>query len=148
VLTGDYNFDVNINTKKGNPAFVAMTDEGVFRWLEPTPFRATHKAGSVLDFVFLSGPAQKWSGLTEVVKLSDDAVDTLSGSDHRPVKTRLSTTGAPAPFAAAEKAPAATAEIADAQRRLEKRNELLRRIGDLDRELAIIRRLVRELGDD
>jgi uncharacterized protein involved in exopolysaccharide biosynthesis len=36
--------------------------------------------------------------------------------------------------------------IADAEARQKKRNEILRKLADLERELAVLRRLVRELG--
>jgi endonuclease/exonuclease/phosphatase family metal-dependent hydrolase len=145
VLVGNYNFDVAVGTRAGNAAFAAMTDEGVFRWVEPAPFRATHKGGSVLDFVFLSGPATAWAAKAEVVTLADDAVDTLSGSDHRPVLAEVT----PAPGGAAPRAVATAARpAAEAELRQKKRNEILKRLAAVERELVALRRLVKELADE
>lgn len=152
VLVGDYNFDVKVKTKQGNSSFVAMTDENVFHWVEPTPFRATHKSGGVLDFVFLAGPAKKWTSRAEVVKLADDEVDTLQGTDHRPVQAELNTTPdpfGPVPLTAPAKAPIADAALlAAAEARQKKRNEILRRLSQLERELVTLRRMIRDLADD
>ncbi len=133
IVVGDFNFDVNVSSKQGNAAFVAMTDEHVFRWVEPAPFRATHKGGSVLDFVFLSGPGKTWTAKAEVFKLLDDAVDTLNSSDHRPLLAQVNTTAGPVARSAVHPAlfePNAAAEeaVAEAEFRQKKRNEVLKKL--------------------
>jgi endonuclease/exonuclease/phosphatase family metal-dependent hydrolase len=150
VLVGDYNFDVNVTTKLGNPEFVAMTDENVFKWVEPTPFRATHKGGSILDFVFLSGSAKNWAAKTEVVTLSDDVVNTLDGSDHRPLMAHFKTVApapppGPGPLAAVQPG---SAETAMATARSTKRNEILAKIARMEKDLVELKRLVKELGEE
>lgn len=149
IFVGDYNFDVKLSTKKGNPAFEAMLDEGVFRWVEPAPFRATHKSGSVLDFVFLTGTAKGWGAKAEVTKLVDDEIENQNASDHRPVLAELNTSpqaGSSSPALGALPQPADAA--AEAQARQQKRNEILRKLADLERELALLRRMVKELADE
>jgi len=149
IVVGDFNFDVKVSTKKGNPAFEAMTDEGAFRWVEPMPFRATHKGGSVLDFVFLTGPAKAWAATSEVFKLSDDEVDTLQGTDHRPVLADLDTAILAKKVSLPTAKPATEDVLAtsEAENRQKTRNEILRRLTELERDLVILRRLVRELAE-
>jgi endonuclease/exonuclease/phosphatase family metal-dependent hydrolase len=152
IVTGDLNFDVNVGTKKGNPASTVMLDGTTFKWIEPSPFRGTHKGGSVLDFVLVSGAAKGWQVKeAEVVALSDDAVDTLHGSDHRPVLARFETlsispSAATAATASAVAAPSEAEAIA--KTRNDKRNQLLAKLASLEHELVQMKRLIKELGDE
>jgi hypothetical protein len=127
-----------------------MTDENVFRWVQPTPFRATHKKGGILDFVFLSGPAKTWTAKSEVVKLPDDNVDTLLASDHRPVQADLSTftTNPGAIVKSVGKKELVTESAVQFEHRQKKRDEILKRLAELEKELTALRRLVKDLADE
>ena len=102
VLLGDYNFDVTPYTKRGNEAFDLFMQDGMFRWVEPgclaansCPLTGTGchpQFNSILDFVFLAGPARRWSASSEIL-FKDDAdycaLEGQGGADHRPVRAIL-----------------------------------------------------------
>ena len=103
ILLGDYNFDVDPSTKKGNPAHELFIQGGVFRWIEPTcvalascPATGTAcnpQYSSILDFVFLAGEARTWVATSEILFKNDATYcrnEKLGGSDHRPVYARVS----------------------------------------------------------
>ena len=110
VLAGDYNFDVTPYTKRGNPAFEIFMYNGMFRWVEPgclvdnsCPLTGTgchDHYNSILDFVFLAGPARHWSATSEMLFLDDvdycanERLGTSNqmipgGADHRPIRAVL-----------------------------------------------------------
>ena len=81
ILVGDYNFDVTPYTKRGNPAFDIFMKDGMFRWIEP-PCVAANSCpltgtgchphfNSILDFVFLAGPARSWTATSEILFKDD-----------------------------------------------------------------------------
>lgn len=111
VLAGDYNFDVTPYTRRGNPAFELFMYDGMFRWVEPAcladqscPVTGTGchpHFNSILDFVFLAGPARHWSATSEILfkdeaaycaneKLTVGGQMVPGGADHRPVRAVLS----------------------------------------------------------
>ena len=110
VLVGDFDFDVTPYTKRGNPAFELFMQDGMFRWVEPPciadnscPLTGTGchpHFNSILDFVFLAGPARHWTATSEI--LFKDEADYCAnerlgtsnnmipgGADHRPVRALL-----------------------------------------------------------
>ncbi|MCZ6592085.1 MAG: hypothetical protein O7B98_13215, partial [Alphaproteobacteria bacterium] len=110
VLAGDFNFDVTPYTKHGNRAFDLFMQDGMFRWVVPgcvdtdtcplTGSGCNPTFNSILDFVFLAGPARHWSATSEI--LFKDEVDYCpnerlgtsgqmipGGADHRPVRAVL-----------------------------------------------------------
>lgn len=102
ILAGDFNFDVTPYTKQGNRAFDLFMQDGMFRWVVPgcvdtntcplTGTGCTARFNSILDFVFLAGPARQWSATSEIL-FKDDATycddETSGGADHRPVRAVL-----------------------------------------------------------
>jgi len=94
IAVGDYNFDVDVATQKGNYAYDAFLQDGVFRWLQPDqlvttnwsdkmPADGVNDYDSVLDFVFLSGGA--WNGISKIIVRPGDFPDDEYTSDHRAV---------------------------------------------------------------
>lgn len=97
IAAGDFNFDWDMYTKRGNPGFDAMMAGGVWTWLEPDPLVDTNWAAardnpkrdrfpdSILDFVFVANEATAWQGQSEVIVRPGDFPDDETTSDHRPV---------------------------------------------------------------
>jgi hypothetical protein len=98
---GDYNFDYNFHDKAGNRAFQLFTKYNVWEWLRPEKLidsiwadndprlpdvlRTDRYPASILDFIFVAGPAQQWQAKSWVVVRPGDFPDSDETSDHRPV---------------------------------------------------------------
>lgn len=102
ILVGDYNFDVDPKTKKGNTAYELFMKNNMFRWVEPSciangscPSTGTAcdpRFNSILDFVFLAGPARSWKAKSEILFKNEADYCTKEksgGSDHRPIRAVL-----------------------------------------------------------
>jgi endonuclease/exonuclease/phosphatase family metal-dependent hydrolase len=69
IALGDYNFDWNLpnGDLDHDVGYDNMVADGVWQWVRPTELVTTQCSGwpcgfnSVLDFVFVSGPAQAWN---------------------------------------------------------------------------------------
>lgn len=100
VAFGDFNFDYQIPTQQGNFAYQQFIRDDHWKWLKPElvdsnwadidPLlppgeRTDMYPDSLLDFVFVAGPAKEWIGKSWVVVRADDFPDTGETSDHRPV---------------------------------------------------------------
>jgi endonuclease/exonuclease/phosphatase family metal-dependent hydrolase len=97
IAAGDFNFDWDMYTRRGNPGFDAMLEGGVWTWLEPNPLVDTNWAASrenpardrypdsILDFVFVANAAKAWGGSSQVIVRPGDFPDDETTSDHRPV---------------------------------------------------------------
>jgi endonuclease/exonuclease/phosphatase family metal-dependent hydrolase len=136
IATGDYNFDWNVNggDTDHDPGYDFMTAGDVFKWVRfPSPMVKTQCSNfnSVLDFVFLAGPARQWKAESSVL-FADDATycdQSRNGSDHRPVLARLDATpgtGRPTPTTVT-------------------RQDILNRIAALENELRALRALAEKL---
>ena len=107
IAVGDYNFDWSVKGDgEHDQGYDLMTADGAWRWVRPARLVTTQCSGwpcrynSVLDFVFASGPAQKWQAQSEIVVVPGDFPDDTAKSDHRPVLARFWPAGtgqAPAP---------------------------------------------------
>lgn len=93
IALGDYNFDYDLNDDlKRDIGFDMLTEDDVWRWLRPDELVTTQCSGwpcryrSVLDFVFVAGPAQTWIGEAEIVVEENDFPDDNTTPDHRPVR--------------------------------------------------------------
>ncbi len=131
IATGDYNFDWHFQTGDANhdQGYDLMTAGGFFRWVRPAALVPTNCSGhkSVLDFVFVSGEAQRWQAESEVLFPEDSyCPDTSSTSDHRPVLARF------------DLAREDTDEVTG-------KEAVLRKVEALERELAELRALVEAL---
>lgn len=103
IAAGDFNFDYEFKTKRGNPGFQAMMEGGVWEWLQPDPLldsnwsddrqalpqRVDRYPDSILDFVFVANGAKQWQGESDVVVRPDDFPDNDQTSDHRPIIARF-----------------------------------------------------------
>jgi len=97
VAAGDFNFDWDFHTRRGNGGFDAMTAGGTWEWLEPDPLIDSNWAGdrddpsrdrypdSILDFVFVAHEARSWNGESRVIVRPGDFPDDETTSDHRPI---------------------------------------------------------------
>ena len=100
IAVGGYNFDYDFVTRKGNPAFQLFLDSGVWKWIEPrvpidTNWADRNRDGkddfpdSMLDFVFVAGPAKQWKITADVIFRRHDFPDDDHTSDHRPIHTAV-----------------------------------------------------------
>jgi endonuclease/exonuclease/phosphatase family metal-dependent hydrolase len=97
ITAGDFNFDYDFETGKGNAAHEAMIEGGVWQWLKPDPLVDSNWAedrehpgrdrypDSILDFVFVANEAKKWKGESDVIVRAGDFPDSDKTSDHRPI---------------------------------------------------------------
>jgi endonuclease/exonuclease/phosphatase family metal-dependent hydrolase len=99
IAAGDFNFDYEFSSAKGNPAFDAMLEEGTWTWLKPDPLVDSNWSedrkrlgpgvdsypGSILDFVFVANGAKQWQGESDVIVRAGDFPDDDRTSDHRPI---------------------------------------------------------------
>ena len=104
IAAGDFNFDFDFHTRRGNPGFDAMLAGDTWEWLEPDPLIDTNWAAdrndprrdrypdSILDFVFVAQEAKNWQGKSSVVVREDDFPDDEKTSDHRPLITAFQPT--------------------------------------------------------
>ena len=105
VAAGDFNFDWDFHTQRGNQGFDAMVEGEVWTWLVPEPLVDSNWAGlrdnpqqdrypdSILDFVFVANGATAWQGESSVVVRPNDFPDDDCTSDHRPIIATLRPAG-------------------------------------------------------
>lgn len=96
IAIGDFNFDYNFAPRRGNRAFKAFVDAGVWKWAEPavmidTNWSDNNRDGvddypdSCLDFAFTAQLPEGWSVTSEVIVRPGDFPDDERTSDHRPI---------------------------------------------------------------
>ena len=109
IAAGDFNFDFDFATQKGNAGYDATVDGNVWAWLKPDPLidsnwaddrritdrRVDRYPDSILDFVFVANGAKGWHGKSKVVVRPCDFPDSDKTIDHRPLITSSSVTSAP-----------------------------------------------------
>ena len=94
---GDYNFDFDFPTRRGNPAFDEFHLDYVWYWVEPEKLVDTNWSDrdgdgiddyphSCLDFMFVAGKAKLWQSRSRVIVREGDFPDDDKTSDHRPVE--------------------------------------------------------------
>lgn len=95
VAVGDYNFDWNLPNGEASHdvGFDNMTANDTFRWVRPATLLKTQcspQFNSVLDFVFVAGPARNWQGTSEIL-FHEPTYCTADNqhSDHRPVRAEF-----------------------------------------------------------
>ncbi len=97
---GDFNFDYVFATKQGNSAFDEFLRDNIWKWIEPIEMidsnwydadgdRVDDYPGSLLDFVFVAGPARDLDWKCDVIVREGDFPDDNRTSDHRPVRLTL-----------------------------------------------------------
>jgi endonuclease/exonuclease/phosphatase family metal-dependent hydrolase len=97
ITAGDFNFDYDFKTNRGNTGYDAMLEGDIWRWLKPEPLMDSNWTNdrdnpgsdrypdSILDFVFVANAAKNWKGESDVVVRPNDFPDTDKTSDHRPI---------------------------------------------------------------
>lgn len=94
---GDFNFDYDFPTQKGNKAFQVFTADNTWKWMKPDPLVDTNWSDrdgdgkdnypdSCLDLTFVAGMAREWKSRLKVIVREGDFPDSESTSDHRPVE--------------------------------------------------------------
>jgi len=135
IAVGDFNFDWRVIGGDGNHdrGYDLMTAGGFWAWVRPATLVRSQCAAnfdSVLDFVFVNQAARAWNGRTEIlVKAGDcpsDYTNDLENPDHRPVRAVFNMSGNPAP----------------------NRDDILRKIEDLERQLQELKTTIRSLPDN
>ncbi len=120
IAIGDFNFDFDFPTQRGNAGYTAMLAGQKFRWAKPATLIDTNWADhngdgrddypdSCLDFVFYAGLPVGWQVTSEVVVRPGDFPDDKTTSDHRSVTATVTmggVAGAVAPSSLVDQAPA------------------------------------------
>lgn len=149
VAVCDYNFDYHVSFgEQGDrdPGFDAMTEDAAWLWVEPEHLvktQADDRFASVLDFVFVANPPPGWTGVSRILERDGDQPaamldfdDDLQQTDHRPVDAVFRFN--PSPDADDRDNERESADPAVA------RNEILRRLEQLERGLAELQGLLQE----
>lgn len=95
VTVGDFNFDWDVQTGQHDKGYDLMVADGRYEWVKPETLVTTQCSGwpcafeSVLDFVFVAGPAKNWLASSDIVVADGDFPDDETTSDHRPVRVTL-----------------------------------------------------------
>ncbi|MEM6655293.1 MAG: endonuclease/exonuclease/phosphatase family protein [Planctomycetota bacterium] len=100
IAIGDFNFDYDIPTGRGNPAFDTFLEKGVWTWVKPNPLVDTNYddrdedgldnyPDSCLDFAFTSGDSFA-SASSRVIVRDGDFPDDNRTPDHRPIELTFS----------------------------------------------------------
>lgn len=95
VAVGDYNFDWNVRSGRGNRAFRYFMADGHWDWIEPNcaldgdfsdcqPTQCNPNYKSILDFLFVAGDAKNWDVESEILEPRPDYCDfdATGGADH------------------------------------------------------------------
>ena len=94
---GEYNFDYDFPTAKGNAAFDEFLSDDTWQWVRPEELVDTNWSDrdddgvddyphSCLDFMFVAGDAKQWEPVSRVIVRDGDFPDDKQTSDHRPVE--------------------------------------------------------------
>jgi endonuclease/exonuclease/phosphatase family metal-dependent hydrolase len=170
IAVGDYNFDYHVENgpQDHDAGFDAFTADAVFKWVRPDTLMKTNSHpnyNTVLDFVFVGGPARDWDSNSTIIVEPADFPDNQETSDHRPVAASifLGSAGAPGPpvspapaAMSASAAPEANEQPAPAPESQPKpayepeptlKQQILERIVALEAELAALKRMVAEMPE-
>lgn len=95
IAVGDYNYDWGVEDGDidHDEGYDHLIENDIFRWVRPPdPLIKTQSSryNSVLDFVFVAGPALNWPSQSTIIQTPNDFPDTHLTSDHRPVSAAFS----------------------------------------------------------
>lgn len=129
IAVGDYNFDWDVvgGDQNHDLGYDNMINSGAWTWVRPATLiksQCSPQFNSVLDFIFVSSPAQGWSGTSEILVEPNDCVSSSLTSDHRPVRGIFNLDGG--------------------EPRLT-REELLRKIEEIERQLNQLKEAIRRM---
>jgi hypothetical protein len=130
IAVGTYNFDYDLDpgqqSQNDDKGLGHMCADGVFTWLVPNVLVKTHDSSSnlILDFVFLANCAGSISGTSQILQIPGDFPNDKTTPDHRPVQAILAIDDVVAPSL---------------------REQILRRIAQMEQELAALKALARQM---
>ena len=102
IAVGDYNFDFDLDTKKGNRAFDIFLQKDVMTWIKPNCLKTNYcpptgtqcdpKYASILDYVFVSEMAKKWPCESDILFVQKPVCkkEKEGFSDHYPLTANFS----------------------------------------------------------
>ncbi|WP_413166192.1 endonuclease/exonuclease/phosphatase family protein [Capilliphycus salinus ALCB114379] len=102
IAVGDYNFDFDLETKKGNRAFDIFLQKDVMTWIKPnclktnscppTGTQCDPNYSSILDYVFVSQLAKNWPCESDVLFVQKPVCqqEKQGFSDHYPLTANFS----------------------------------------------------------
>lgn len=129
IAVGDYNFDWDVvgGDQNHDLGYDNMINSGAWTWVRPATLvksQCSPQFNSVLDFIFVNSLAQGWSGTSEILVEPNDCVSSPLTSDHRPVRGIFNIGGGEPPLT---------------------RDELLRRIEEIERQLNQLKEAIRRM---
>lgn len=89
IVSGDFNFDWDIDLQAGNRSFDLFTQGAVFDWIEPQTLiksQTNPRYNSVLDFIFIAKAPPVWSATSRIITTPGDESDNETIPDHRPLE--------------------------------------------------------------
>ena len=97
IAIGDFNFDYDFPTQRGNKSFEEFMSDDTWQWIVPNPLIDTNWSDpdgdgrdnypdSCLDFAFVAGIAKQWKCVSRVIVRDGDFPDNEQTSDHRPIE--------------------------------------------------------------
>ena len=128
IAVGDYNYDLNVdNPTDHDEGFNLLTRQRMaFSGYALAMLAKTQCSfNSVLDFVFVSGEAKRWQAQSTIDARTGDCPDDANKSDHRPVTAKFAMTVLP-------------------QQPLNRREEILPRVRNLEERLRQVREIVEQ----
>lgn len=130
IAVGDYNFDWEVvgGDQQHDIGYDNIANAGAWTWVRPATLiksQCSPNFDSVLDFIFVNGAAQSWSGTAEILVVPNDCDPSPLTSDHRPLVGTFNMGG-----------PGVT--------RLTK-EQILRKIEEIERQLTQLKEAVRLL---
>ena len=96
IIVGDFNFDFDLDERRGNTAFNKLNQDNILKWIQPDCLASNNclstqcnpNFNSILDAVFVGGTAKNWSASSSIVPF-DCSKDATGFPDHRIVKAEL-----------------------------------------------------------
>ncbi len=100
IAVGDFNFDFEFGTEKGNQSWERFKDAGIWKWARPSELVDTNWSDrtrdgvddypdSCLDFAYYASLPADWRVTSEVIVRPGDFPDDNRTSDHRPLLVKL-----------------------------------------------------------
>ena len=146
VAVGDYNFDYHVSfgdQGERDDGFDELIRDGAFVWVKPgrlVKTQADDAFMSVLDFVFVANPPPAWTGVSTILEREGDGAavqvdfdDDAQKTDHRPLD---------AVFAFKPDGDPDDRIDEDDDTLLANREEIVRRLDELERSVGELRALV------
>lgn len=136
IATGDYNFDWRVSNgdQSHDRGYDNMVAGGNWTWVRPAILirsQCSPSFDSVLDFVFVNRPASAWNGRTEILTKANDCPanyeSDMENPDHRPVRATFNMSGAANPTP--------------------NKDDILRKIEELERQLMDLKNTVRTMPE-